>query len=119
MNLGEFSFGPQDTDGDTDEDTDGSQYQYLCGGTLELQQYHGTGTLHDVEVEQQRFVSVEQRKRVRVTLWTWGCPGGGAAESHVTFCKVLLNKPPCQLTPLSPSVASISGLSLVLQGVNI
>lgn len=26
---------------------------HLCGRTLELQQHHGAGTLHDVEVEQQ------------------------------------------------------------------
>lgn len=31
---------------------------YLWGGTLELQQHHGAGTLHDVKVEQQRLVSV-------------------------------------------------------------
>lgn len=33
---------------------------HLCGRTLELQQDHGTGTLHDVEVEQQPLVSVKQ-----------------------------------------------------------
>jgi hypothetical protein len=26
---------------------------HLCGWALKLQQHHGTGTLHDVEVEQQ------------------------------------------------------------------
>lgn len=31
---------------------------YLRGRTLELQQHHGAGTLHDVEVEQQSLVPV-------------------------------------------------------------
>jgi len=36
---------------------------HLRGGTLELQQHHGAGTLHDVEVEQQRLVAVETTER--------------------------------------------------------
>lgn len=31
---------------------------HLCGRTLKLQQHHGAGTLHDVEVEQQWLLPV-------------------------------------------------------------
>lgn len=45
---------------------------HLCGRTLELQQHHGAGTLHDVEVEQQPLLPVKtyiqngQRKKTLV-----------------------------------------------------
>lgn len=38
----------------------------LCGGTLELQQHHGTGTLHDVEVEQIWLVPVAKGAQIKV-----------------------------------------------------
>lgn len=37
--------------------TDGSRH--LCCWTLELQEHHGTGTLHDVEVEQESLVPAQ------------------------------------------------------------
>lgn len=38
---------------------------HLCGRALELQEDHGAGTLHDVEVEQQPLVPVKTRNMVR------------------------------------------------------
>lgn len=43
----------------------------LCGRTLELQQHHGAGTLHDVEVEQLWLVPVGQRKTKHTQNSAW------------------------------------------------
>lgn len=42
---------------------------HLSGGTLELQQHHGAGTLHDVEIEQQRLLPVETNQRLDVDVF--------------------------------------------------
>lgn len=42
----------------------GAWSSHLCGRTLELQQHHGAGTLHDVEVEQIRLIPVETQTYV-------------------------------------------------------
>ena len=47
----------------------------LRRGTLELQQHHGTGTLHYVEVEQQRLLPVEgETRQGSISMTTRGMP---------------------------------------------